>query len=124
MKVTLEPDWTNNVSDLTATITIKRTQGAQTSNAGGITLTVGQDDFGVFAISIPGGTSTATFEMSWKQDWSKDATNDLDLFLLPPGCFSLGCSFFDEVAAGYAVLLRAAGEQHIEPLDRVQNQRE
>lgn len=95
MKVILEPDWTNNVDELTATVTIRRTNVAQTSNAGGITLTVGQDDFGVFAINIPGGTTTATFDMSWAQDWSKNSTNDLDIFLLPPGCFFLNCSFFD-----------------------------
>lgn len=86
MKVTLEPDWTNNVSDLTATVTIKRTNGAPTSNAGGITLTVAQDEATVFAVAVPAGLSTLTFDLSWKHDWSKDATNDLDLLVLsPPG---------------------------------------
>lgn len=86
MKVTLEPDWTNNVAELTATITIRRTQGAPTSNAGGITLTIAQDDFNVFDLAVPGGLSTLTFDLSWKHDWSKDATNDLDLLVLsPPG---------------------------------------
>ena len=84
MKVILEPDWTNNASDLTATVTIKRTNGAPTSNAGGITLTVGQDDFNVFAVAVPGGLSTLTFDLSWTHDWSKDATNDLDILVLPP----------------------------------------
>ena len=84
MKVTLEPDWTNNVAELTATVTIKRTNGAPTSNAGGITLTVGQSDFEVFEVAVPGGLSTLTFDLSWKHDWSKDATNDLDLLVLTP----------------------------------------
>lgn len=84
MKVTLEPDWTNNVDELTAMVTITRTQGANTSNAGGNTLTIAQDGFDVFAFFVPVGTSTATLDLSWTQDWSKDSTNDLDMLVLSP----------------------------------------
>lgn len=90
MKVTLEPDWTNDVHELTATITITRTQGDNTSNAGGNTLTIGQDGFDVFAFFVPAGTDTATLDLSWSHDWSKDATNDLDIIVLSPG----GALFF------------------------------
>lgn len=84
MKVVLEPDWTNNVSELTATVTIRRTNGPQTSNAGGISFTVAQDDFGVFDFAVPEGVSRMILDLSWKHDWSKDATNDLDLLVVGP----------------------------------------
>ncbi|MFQ5535410.1 MAG: S8 family serine peptidase [Sphingomonadales bacterium] len=91
MKVTLEPDWTNNVDQLTATITIKRTQGPNKSNAGGVTATISQDEFSLFFVDVPAGTGTATFDLSWKHDWSKYPTSDLDIIVISPS-FGL---FFD-----------------------------
>lgn len=91
MKVTLEPDWTNNVDTLTATITIRRTQGPNTSNAGGNTATIGDGDFGCFTFNVPGGTSEAVIDLSWKHDWSKVPTNDLDMLFASPSSFP----FFD-----------------------------
>ncbi|MCH8202611.1 MAG: S8 family serine peptidase [Proteobacteria bacterium] len=95
MKVTLEPDWTNNVAELTATVTIKRTNGAPTSNAGGITATFADLDFGFFVVDVPGSATTVTFDLSWKHDWSKVATNDFDLLIFAPSCFSFNCALFD-----------------------------
>ncbi|MCH9027750.1 MAG: S8 family serine peptidase [Proteobacteria bacterium] len=96
MKVTLEPDWTNNTGTLTATITIRRTQGLNTSNAGGTTGTIGDGDFGCFAFNVPGGTSEAVIDLSWKHNWSKVPTNDLDmLFASPSSLPSLDFTFLD-----------------------------
>ncbi|MCH7510004.1 MAG: hypothetical protein IIB68_09225, partial [Proteobacteria bacterium] len=96
MKVTLEPDWTNNVDTLTATITIRRTQGPNTSNAGGNTATIGDGDFGCFPFNVPEGTSEAVIDLSWKHDWSKVPTNDLDmLFASPSSLPSLDFTFLD-----------------------------
>lgn len=91
MKVTLEGDWTNNADALTATVTITRTQKPRSSNAGGITLTSGQDDFGVFAVTIPDGTTQVQFDLAWKHNWSLFPTNDLDLLFVSPNSYP----FFD-----------------------------
>ena len=96
MKVTLEPDWTNNVDTLTATITIRRTQGPKSSEAGGNTATIGDGEFGCFAFNVPGGTSEAVIDLSWKHDWSKLPTNDLDMLFASPSSFPfLDFAFLD-----------------------------
>jgi hypothetical protein len=84
MKVTLESDWTNNASELTATVTITRVQGDRESNAGGITATIAQGEDNLFFVDVPEETSVATFELSWKHDWSKFPTYDLDMILISP----------------------------------------
>ena len=36
-------------------------------------------------VDIPPGTTRATFELGWTQNWARFPTNDLDLFLCAPG---------------------------------------
>ncbi|MEE8199873.1 MAG: S8 family serine peptidase [Candidatus Acidoferrales bacterium] len=96
MKVTLEADWTNNVAELTGTVTIRRVQGSRGNNAGGATNTVTQDDFQCFPVIVPAGTTATTYELSWKHGWDKFPTNDLDLLFASPSSLpSLDFSFLD-----------------------------
>lgn len=44
--------------------------------------TITQDDMLAFPVQIPAGTTTATFDLQWEQDWSRFPTSDLDLVVL------------------------------------------
>jgi subtilisin family serine protease len=46
--------------------------------------TIGDGGWEVFPVDIPAGAGKATFELSWKRDWSVTPTNDIDLYVIDP----------------------------------------
>ncbi len=95
MKVTLQSAWTNNTRFLTADVTIIRIEGANGNHAGGTTMTIADDETQVFAVDIPAGTAKATFDLSWKHDWSKFPTNNMSLLFVSPSSDPFLAPFFD-----------------------------
>ncbi len=95
MKVTLQSDWTNNTEFLSAEVTITLVEGSKGNNAGGVTATLGDLETQVFAFEVPEGTDQVTFMLTWKHDWTKVPTNDLDLFFVSPSSFPFLDTYFD-----------------------------
>lgn len=87
MKVTLEASWTNSAPILRAAVTIRRVQVRPGNKASGVRSTIGKDEYDLWSTVIPPGIATATFELSWKHDWSKFPTKDLDMFFVSPSSF-------------------------------------
>jgi hypothetical protein len=46
---------------------------------------VGEGELVLFEIEVPAGAGEVVFELSWKGNWSRYPTNDLDLILIDPG---------------------------------------
>jgi hypothetical protein len=84
MKVTLESDWTNNTRFLGADVTITRVQGPKPGRPRGTTAVVRQSEAQSFPIEVPSATARATFDLSWRRDWRRFPTDDLDLIVVPP----------------------------------------
>ena len=81
MKVTVQGDWTNN-GTVGAQVTIRRTDGKIPVDA---TDPVLPGDTILVPVDVPSGTTQASFELGWRQNWARFPTNDLDLFLCAPG---------------------------------------
>ena len=45
---------------------------------------IGMGDVMLIPVEIPEGTTTATFDLTWRRDWSKFPTSDIDMFILDP----------------------------------------
>lgn len=82
MRITVLGDWTN--AGLVSTdLRIEQVEEARPKHDFKGTLTEG--DVNVHQASIPLGTASVTFSLSWDSDWGAYPTNDLDLVLQPPG---------------------------------------
>ena len=81
MKVTVQGDWTNN-GNVGAQVTIRRIDG---KNPVDPTDPVLPGDAILIPVDVPSGTTQASFELGWRQNWARFPTNDLDLFLCAPG---------------------------------------
>ncbi len=46
--------------------------------------TIADGGWEVFPVDIPAGAGKATFELSWKRDWTVTPTNDIDLYVIDP----------------------------------------
>ncbi len=84
MKVTLQSDWTNNTRFLSADVTIARVEGPEPGRPGPPTALVRESETQAFPVEIPVGTTKATFDLSWKRDWRRFPTDDLDLIVVSP----------------------------------------
>ena len=81
MRVTVNGDWTNageigatvNVYSVTDPVPQLTTQG---KIANGQVVTI--------PLTVPAGTTTANFRLSWRETWGQYPTNDLDLILISP----------------------------------------
>ena len=81
MKVTVQGDWTNN-GNVGAKVTIRRNGGKSTLEPND---QIQPGDTILIPVDIPSGTSRASFELGWRQNWARFPTNDLDMFLCAPG---------------------------------------
>ena len=81
VRVALQGDTTNGgtVSALLTVTRQRRLDGLPTSHS-----IIEQDEIDFVEVDVPDGASTAVFELAWLQNWSRYATNDLDLVLLDP----------------------------------------
>jgi subtilisin family serine protease len=84
MKVTLESDWTNNTRLLSADVTIRRLEGPKQRKGRRPTSLVGDAERQAFPVVIRAGAARATFDLSWKRDWTRFPTDDLDLIVVSP----------------------------------------
>ena len=81
MRITVNGDWTNagtvsaNVAIVSATDPLPQltTQGK-----------IAPGQLIVMPLTIPPGTSTADFQLAWREDWGSFPLNDLDLILVAP----------------------------------------
>jgi serine protease AprX len=82
MRVTVSGDWTN-AGTISAGVSIFSTAEAipQTSRQG----VVADQQILSFPVTIPAGASAAEFRLSWREDWGRYPTADLDLYLVNPG---------------------------------------
>lgn len=73
---------TGNLGRFSATVTVRRqrTPKAAASAAGRIR----QDEFLAFDVDVPTGARRLEFEATWRQNWSRYPTNDLDLQVVDP----------------------------------------
>jgi hypothetical protein len=81
MKVTVQGDWTNN-GKVGTRVTIRRTAGKIPVAA---TDPIRPGETILIPVDVPSGTTQASFELGWRQNWARFPTNDLDLFLCAPG---------------------------------------
>lgn len=81
MKVTVQGDWTNN-GNVGATVTVRRFDDKEPGEPGARIL---PGDTILVPVEISSGTTEATFELGWAQNWARFPTNDLDMYLCAPG---------------------------------------
>jgi subtilisin family serine protease len=84
MKITLESDWTNNTRFLSADVSIHRLEGSTQHRHGLERSVVGDSQRQAFPVVVRAGAAKATFDLSWKRDWTKFPTDDLDLIVVSP----------------------------------------
>jgi hypothetical protein len=84
MKVTLESDWTNNTRLLSADVTITRLRGPKPAPLWRPTSIIGESERQAFPVEVPAGTAELRFDLTWKRDWTRFPTDDLDLIVVPP----------------------------------------
>jgi subtilisin family serine protease len=82
LRVTVSGDWTN-AGTISSDISIFSTSEAipQSSKQG----EVADQQILAFPVTIPSGVSNAEFRLSWRENWSRYPTADLDLYLVSPG---------------------------------------
>ncbi len=81
MRITVNGD-TTNASPISADVSIASVmQVTPSQTAKG---KVNEGDTVVIPVNIPAGVSQAVFSLSWKNNWSKYPTNDVDMILVNP----------------------------------------
>jgi subtilisin family serine protease len=81
MRITVNGDWTN-AGQIDATVSVySLIDPAPVLTTQG---TVDTGDTVVIPLSIPSGTGTASFRLSWRETWGHYPTNDMDLYLVQP----------------------------------------
>lgn len=81
VRVALQGDWTN-AGRISATVTITRERRADPRPT--LASKVAQDDIVPITVDVPAGTKQLVFETSWKQNWGRYPTDDLDMVLVDP----------------------------------------
>lgn len=81
VRVALQGDWTN-AGRISATVTITRERRADTRAT--LASRVAQDDIVPITVDVPDGANQVVFETSWKQNWGRYPTDDLDMVLVDP----------------------------------------
>lgn len=82
VRIAVMGDWTN-AGSISADLEIQQIRGKGAKNSARDRLQEG--DVQSFAVTVPAGTSRASFELQWQQDWGAYPTDDLDMTILPPG---------------------------------------
>jgi hypothetical protein len=74
-------DWTNagNISADLDVSCVKTPRGRKTAEG-----KIAEGDFDFVSVDVPAGTAEVVFETSWKNNWGRYPTDDIDMFLLPP----------------------------------------
>jgi hypothetical protein len=92
LRLAVMGDWTN-AGDVSAKISVMGHKSHQAKKAA--KGKVDQNETQVETFFIPDGTTQATFELSWKNNWSAYPTDDIDFILLDPAFNALfdGASF-------------------------------
>jgi len=81
LRLAIMGDWTN-AGTISADITISAVEGEEAEEAS--KGRIDQSEFQVESFYIPDGTTQATFELSWKNNWGAYPTDDIDFILLDP----------------------------------------
>jgi len=81
MRVVVLGDWTN-VGGVSSEVTI--TAKAQPSAAFSQYGTINEGDLAQIPYTVPAGTKSITFELTWNKGWNNYPTNDLDLIVVDP----------------------------------------
>ncbi len=85
MKVTIENDWTSyDKLSCRVEITVKEKKTGWDAWKPTFKGTIRFGDLEAHTLDIPSGTSRAVIELSWRGDWSRYPTSDLDLILVDP----------------------------------------
>jgi subtilisin family serine protease len=81
MRITVNGDWTN-AGTVGADVQIQSTKAplSKVDFKG----TIGNGGLVAHTVSIPAGTASVTFGLSWDNDWSAYPTNDIDMILQAP----------------------------------------
>lgn len=81
VRVALQGDWTN-AGPISATVTLTRVRRPDGRST--LTRSIEQDEEVLIEVNVPAGTTQAVFETSWRQNWGRYPTNDLDMVLIDP----------------------------------------
>jgi subtilisin family serine protease len=82
IRVTVNGDWTN-AGRISADLSISEDRAPLPRHSFQGKISEGQTL--AYTVVIPPGTASATFRLSWNNDWSSYPTNDLDMYLVPFG---------------------------------------
>jgi hypothetical protein len=82
VRLTILGDWTNaGRAGAGFRVSALPKAGKPSFSSGG---TIADGGWTAIPVTIPAGTATARFELSWKGDWGSYPTNDLDLVVIDP----------------------------------------
>lgn len=81
LRVTLLGDWTN-AGRISADVRIEEVKAPLPARI--FKGDIGEGELTNVTFDIPPGTASATFRLSWENDWSAYPTNDLDMILVSP----------------------------------------
>lgn len=81
MRVTFSGDWTNAGRVSAEFVMTASEKPKPTFRTDG---TIADGQLLAFPFAVPSGLTEASFELTWKHDWSAYPTNDLDLILIDP----------------------------------------